>query len=189
MPVPYIYKNFGLQVLQHPDRVTFLYEQDHEFRNVYLNRPHPAKVKQSWYGDAVGHYEGGTLVVDTIGQKHGPFSMLDLFGTPFSDALHVVERYRLVTYEEAKDGLSRDERESSRAGRDAVDLNYRGMHLQIQYTIEDPNVFTTPWSATVTYRPGRNPWPETVCAENRMEYYHGANSKESEVPKALKPDF
>ena len=54
-----------------------------------------------------GHYEGDTLVVDTVGVKTDrPYAMIDLFGTPYSKSLHVVERYRLREYEDVKD-LSR----------------------------------------------------------------------------------
>jgi hypothetical protein len=37
-------------------------------------QPHPALVTPSWYGDSVGHYEGDTLVIDTVGVKIGPFA-------------------------------------------------------------------------------------------------------------------
>src|SRR6202790_50335 len=93
-PVPFIYKNFGLQMLQQPDKITILYEQDHEFRQVRMNQPHPAQVTPSWYGDSVGHYEGDTLVVDTVATRTlRPYAMIDLYGTPYTPALHVVERY------------------------------------------------------------------------------------------------
>jgi len=49
---------------------------------VRLNQPHPANVTPSWYGDSVGHYEGDTLVIDTVGIKIGPFSMVDMYGRP-----------------------------------------------------------------------------------------------------------
>ena len=58
--------------------------------------------------------------------------------------------------------------------------------LQLTYTVEDPNVFTTPWSAQVTYRRSVQPWTEQVCAENIVEYWPGMNIG---VPKADKPDF
>jgi hypothetical protein len=45
-----------------------------------MNQPHPAQVTPSWYGDSVGHYEGDTLVIDTIGVKTGPFAVVDWFG-------------------------------------------------------------------------------------------------------------
>jgi len=50
----------------------------------------------------VGHYEGDTLVIDTVGIKIGPFTMVDWYGTPHTEALHVVERYRLLGHEAAK---------------------------------------------------------------------------------------
>ncbi|HYK81151.1 MAG TPA: hypothetical protein VEU95_16075 [Micropepsaceae bacterium] len=184
-PVPFIYKNFALQMLQEPNQITMLYEQDHEVRRIRMNQSHPAKVTPSWYGDSVGHYEGDTLVIDTVGQKSGPFAMLDLYGTPYTKALHVVERYRLIDYEDAKEGLERDAKENFRAGAGTIDRSYRGKHLQVRYTVEDEGVFTTPWSATVTYGRGSTEWPEIACAENPHVYY----SKDEAVPTAEKPDF
>jgi hypothetical protein len=154
---------------------------------VRLNEPHPAQVTPSWYGDSVGHYEGDMLVVDTVGQKAGPLAMLDLYGTPYSPALHVVERYRLIDYDAAKDGLARDEKENFRVN-GIADRNYRGKYLQVEFTVGDEGAFTTPWTATITYGRGSNDWPETVCAENTLRT--GANGdKETAVPTADKPDF
>jgi hypothetical protein len=184
-PLPFIYKNFALQLFQKRGEITMIYEQDHEVRHVRLNAPHPARVKPSWHGDSVGHYEGDTLVIDTIGQKTGAFAMIDLYGTPYTEKLHVVERYRLIDYDEAKEGLERDAKENQHA-QGSIDRDYRGKHLQVRYTVEDEGAFTMPWSATVTYGRGSEQWPEIVCAENTHEYY---NNKESEVPSAAKPDF
>jgi hypothetical protein len=185
-PVPYIYKNFAMQIFQQPDRITIIYEQDHEVRHVRLNEPHPAEVKPSWYGDSVAHYEGDTLVIDTVGTKaNRPFPMVDLYGTPYTEKMHVIERYRLLPYEDAKEALDRDTKENQHPPV-GIDRGYRGKYLQLYFTVEDDGVFTTPWSATITYGRGSNDWPEIVCAENIHEYY---NNKESEVPRADKPDF
>src|SRR6516162_5581014 len=62
-PVPYIYKNFGMQMLQQPHQITILYDEGPDVRRVRMNEPHPAQLKPSWYGDSVGHYEGDTLVI------------------------------------------------------------------------------------------------------------------------------
>jgi hypothetical protein len=184
-PLPYIYKNTALLLLQQPHEVTLVY--NHEFRQVRMNAPHAAPLTPSWHGDAVGRYEGDTLVIDTVGQKHGPFAMLDLYGTPYSDKLHVAERYRLISYEEAQDGLQRNARENMRAGgASELDRNYRGKFLQVFFTVEDVNVFTTPWSATITYGRGSNEWRESVCAENRYDYL---SRREVKIPTADKPDF
>jgi hypothetical protein len=74
-----------------------------------MNQPHPTPVTPSWYRDSVGHYEGDTLVIDTMGIKIGPIAMVDLFGTLHTEALHVVERYRLIDYAAAKEAWERRE--------------------------------------------------------------------------------
>jgi hypothetical protein len=193
-PLPYIFWNMGMQMLQQPDRITFIYYDDNQVRRVRMNEPHPAQVIPSWYGNSVGHYEGDTLVIDTVGVKTGrPFAMVDMFGTPYTEALHVVERYRLLDYAAAKEGLERDEKENFRAGMAPwrIDPTYRGKHLQLRFTVEDEGVFTTPWSATITYGPGFNgrgsaEWPELVCAESLRATWV---TKDSAVPRADKPDF
>jgi hypothetical protein len=191
-PVPYIFWTIGVQLLQQPDQVTILYSNpDHEFRQVRLNQRHPAKVAPSWYGDSVGHYEGDTLVIDTVGIKSTrPYAMVDIYGTPYTEGLHVVERYRLVDYEAAMEAQERTRKENvSIPNNDSgliVDASYKGKGLQLVFTVEDDGVFTMPWSATMTYRRASGAWPEFVCAENIREYY---NNKDSEVPRADKPDF
>ena len=189
-PVPYIFNGVAVQMLQQPDKIVFLYPNDHQVRYVRMNEPHSAPVTPSWYGDSVGHYEGDTLVIDTVGIKIGPFAMVDMYGTPHSPALHVVERYRLVPYDDAKDAMARNAKENSRTPGADFDPNYRGKHLQLQFTVDDEGVFTTPWSATITYgRPpmgdGRGPrGGEYVCAENPR--YSG---RKPAVPTADKQDF
>jgi hypothetical protein len=82
---------------------------------------------------------------------------------PYTQALQVVERYRLLDYEATKEALERAEKEWPRAG--AVDPSYRRYGLRLEFTVEVPGVFTTPWSATITH--GRNAnqsWEERVCA-------------------------
>jgi hypothetical protein len=173
--VPFIFENIAMQILQRPDKITIVYAWDHEVRHVPMDRPHRARVTPSWYGDSVGHYEGGTLVIDTVGIKTDrPVAMLDLYGTPYTKALHVVERYRLLDYDTTKDAVERVAGKNFRLPPGAievdVDPNYRGKGLQLQFTVEDEGVFTMPWSATITYRRGTNSlgieWVETVCAEN-----------------------
>src|SRR5205085_8307030 len=151
---PYVFWDFLLQIFQRPDHILMIYRQGPELRHVRMNEAHPAEVTPSWYGDSVGHYEGDVLVIDTVGIKIGPFAMVDMYGTPHSPGLHVVERYRLVDYEEAKDAIERNVKENFRAGGGAVyDPNHRGKMLQLHFTVEDEAVFTMPWTATITYWP------------------------------------
>ena len=181
-----------LQLLQTKDEVLLLYVNDHKVRHVRLNAPHPEHVTPSWQGDSVGHYEGDTLVVDTIGIKKGPFSSVDRYGTPFSEKLHVVERYRLIDGKAADEAIRKHKRTFTANDAPArfdgygaeLDLDTAKKALQVEVTVEDPGAFTMPWSGLVTYRP-ETIWPEMVCAENLRE----SNGPERQAPVAAKPDF
>jgi hypothetical protein len=145
--------------LQTPTEVTLLNSGGPEIRHIFLNVPHSANPKLSWYGESVGHYEGGdTLVVDTIGLNTRTF--VDNYRTPHTDQLHVVERFKL-----APDAKS----------------------IEVTLTIEDPGAFTMPWSAIQRYRrvePG--PMVEATCVEGNFNYF---NFDLEPLPQADKPDF
>ncbi len=85
--------------------------------------------------------------------------------------------------------LDKQERTSGRVGGEPgvapIDSNY-GKGLQVEVMIEDPNVFTMPWSANVTYRRVPRSWAESVCAENNTDVLHQGFEH---VPVAAKPDF
>jgi hypothetical protein len=187
-PMPFIYKLGVIQLMQQPDRVTIIYGgYNNEVRRVRLNEPHPSSLKPSWYGDSVGHYEGDTLVIDTVAVKTDrKYAMIDLFGTPYTDKLHIVERYRLRDYDDVKDALERNSKENWLVRGDVWTARRSEKFLQLHVTIEDEGVFTTPWTATLTYAPGGSQVAENVCAENPHEYY---NNRDSDVPAAEKPDF
>ena len=69
MSPPYILQRQQIQLLQQEHQITILYAEDHQVRRVRLNSEHPAQLIPSWYGDSIGHFEGDTLVVDTVGIK------------------------------------------------------------------------------------------------------------------------
>jgi len=159
--------------LQTPDEVTILYQRGPNIRHVYLNRQHSAHPAPSWYGESVGHYEGDTLVVDTIGFNDK--TVLDSYMTPHTDALHVIERYRVVNNRPQPD----------RDVGDAFVLT--GKTMQVDFTIEDPKAFNAPWSASGTYRRINQPQlEESICAENNTDQFTG---KLFPIPVADKPDF
>ena len=166
----------GVQLLQAKDHVTFLYNQDDQVRRIWMNRPHPKNLTPSPMGDSIAHYEGDTLVVDTVGVATGPLAMIDRYGTPRSSSAHIVERYRLIDGAAAKQAAERHIRENGPmglAGAVLVDPKYSGKGLQLEIRIEDPGVFTTPWSAVVTYRRAIGPWLEQVCAEDSIDREQG----------------
>src|SRR5882672_7123467 len=188
MPMPFTFKNFVVQVLQEKDIITLVYANpQHDVRRIRLNASHLKPLTPSWYGDSVGHYESDTLVVDTVGVKTDrPYAMQDLFGTPYTKSLHIVERYRLRDYDDVKDAIERNKKENWLFNGD-VFSNHRGKFLQLHVTIEDEGVFTTPWTSTLTYVPGPAVLPENVCAENLNQYYY--DRSDTDAPRAEKPDF
>jgi hypothetical protein len=136
--VPNIMNILGkFQVLQSPGIVTLLYERDQTTRHIYLNEEHPENIKPSYFGHSVGHYEGDQLVVDTIGLNEK--TPTDRFGTPHSESLRVVERYRII--------------EEWRT-------------LEVHITVTDPDNFTMPWTARASYSRSNRNWEQFICAEN-----------------------
>ena len=126
---------------QSAKEILITYSGDQQVRRVWMNVPHTASPEPSWYGESVGHYEGDTLVVDTIGLNTRTF--LDNYRTPHSGKLHVVERYRLINDGQVLENLIR---------------------------VEDPDTFNQPWSAIQRYRKvQQGPMEEQVCAENRTD--------------------
>jgi len=193
MSPPYILQRQQIQLLQQGHQIAILYAEGHQVRRVRLNARHPERVNPSWYGDSIGHFEGDTLVVDTVGIKVGPHSMIDSYGTPYSETLHLVERYRLIDYDEGRAAAAQSERENRRLIADSltgngvgIDPEYTGKALQVRFTVEDEQVFTMPWSATTTYWRASGEWVERSCAENVNHFYAGQNAS---IPTATTPDF
>jgi hypothetical protein len=104
-----------------------------------MNVPHSPNPKPSWYGESVGHYEGDTLVIDTVGLNDKTF--VDNFRTPHSDKLHVVERLRLVE---------------------------GGKFLEAEVVIDDPAVFLKPLHVTKRSRRVEASLAEWRCAAGEM---------------------
>jgi hypothetical protein len=133
---------FGFQptfFLQTPKEVTMIFSGDQQVRHVFMNVPHSANPKSSWYGESVGHYEGDTLVIDTIGLNDK--THVDNFRTPHTDRLHVVERWRII------EGNS---------------------ILEVTFTVDDPDTYEKPWSAKQRFRRTTTPYAEEVCIEGNL---------------------
>jgi hypothetical protein len=95
---------FPMQLVQIPGTVVMLFEYDHFIRQIFLDRRgHASDLDPTWMGDSVGHWEGDTLVVDTVGLNDK--SWVDQVGHPHSDALHVVERIRRVDHDTLRDDI------------------------------------------------------------------------------------
>jgi hypothetical protein len=131
-----------LVFLQTPKVVWILWREDNQFRRVYMDAPHSANPKPSWYGESVGHYEGDTLIIDTIGLNDR--TVVDIYRTPHTEKLHVVERWRMVE---------------------------GGKAMEVIFTVEDPDAFYEPWTAKRRYRRVEQTPDEKICAENNTNLF------------------
>jgi hypothetical protein len=137
-PAFLLYPAQPIYFVQTPEQVLIISQMDQQVRRVYLNKFHSENVKPSWYGESVGHYEGDTLVVDTIGMNDQTW--VDNYRTPHSDKLHTIERFRLVN---------------------------DGQTLEVNLHVDDPGAFTMPWNAVQRYdRVDQGPLMEFICPEN-----------------------
>jgi hypothetical protein len=137
MPRLYL-QPFPFEIIQLPGRVIMLFEFSHYVRQIYTDgRKHNTDLGPTWLGDSIGHWDGDTLVVDTIGFNDKTW--LDRAGHPHSTDLHLVERIRRVDPKTMTDDI----------------------------TIEDPKAYTKPWGGQITFQshPTWNIM-EMVCEDN-----------------------
>ena len=150
-----------LYFVQTPEQVLMLWQRNNWVRHIYLQDKHSPNVKPSWFGESIGHYEGGdTLVVDTIGIAGGPLHFVDNFHTPHTDKLHVVERFT----------VSPDAKK-----------------LSVTIKVEDPDTFNAPLTLVDNWRRNDVQIGESVCAEDGGVDHFGLNLYP--YPQAAKPDF
>ena len=132
---------YPFQIVQTPKLIVMIFEYPNTFRIIPTDgRPHPADPDPTWMGDAIAHWDGDTLVVDTVGFN----DKTEVSGYMHTEALHVVERYRRL----------------------------ENGSLQYDVTVEDPNVFASPWvlpTRTLPFRPELEKVEEFVC-ENSVDY-------------------
>jgi hypothetical protein len=120
------------------DRVIILHEISSQVRRIWTDgRPHPDELDATYMGHSIGHWEGDTLVVDTVGMRGD--TVFDVSAAPHSEKIHVTERIRRLSPTKMEDRL----------------------------TVADPVAFTKPWEVVRTYdlKPDWQ-ITEYVCEEN-----------------------
>jgi len=125
--------------VQTPKVVLLIEEGDRLPRHIYMNVPHSANLKPSWYGESVGHYEGDTLVIDTIGMNAKTF--VDNYRTPHTEKLHVVERWRKIN---------------------------DGKQIEVHMTVEDPDTYNQPWQVIRRFDRDTTDLGENICQEGNF---------------------
>jgi hypothetical protein len=137
---------FAWRLVQHPTvnaKYIFMLQEGnaHTYRQIFMDgRKHPVDPSPTWYGHSIGHWEGPTLVVDTIGLNDKFW--LDGSGIQHTEQLHLVERWTRTDYSTMKR----------------------------EVTIDDPGAFTRPFNVTYTARLGtpESEILEYICIENNQ---------------------
>lgn len=136
---------FPYRLVQTATLLVMLFEDDiPSHRQVFLDgRSHPKDMDPKWFGHSVGHWEGDTLVIDTVGFDDR--SWLTAQGHPHTEKMHVIERFR------------------------RPDLG----HLEIEFTIDDPAAYAKPWiMKRVSDLDTKDEVGEYVCTENNKDVEH-----------------
>jgi hypothetical protein len=108
-------------------------------RRIYLNRQHPKRLLPSWNGDSIGHWEGDTLVVDTVGFNDQ--SWLSGNMTPHTEETHLMERMRQIEHN-------------------------GNTYIELVGTVEDREALTSAYTYTRYYKKQKNEMDQHVCADD-----------------------
>ncbi len=134
----------GLKLVQTEDLTLMLHESRTIYRQIFTDgRSLPKNAQPTWMGYSVGHWDGDTFVVETIGQNGRTW--LDMKGLPGTESLKVTERFTRPTVG----------------------------HMDIEVTIEDPKAYTKPWKVHMAWRllPDTD-LIESICEENNRDPGH-----------------
>ena len=141
---------YPAEIMQNPQRLAILWESNNIFHVVFTDgRDHPKDLDPTWMGHSIGHYEGDTLVIDSVGFNGKTW--LDTAEHPSSDALHVTEHIRYIDPQ----------------------------HLAYDVTWDDPKTYTKPVKNTRTFtrmKPGQE-LMEYWCMENNKDLLEGHISR------------
>jgi len=142
---PYPWRIVGEPDKANPTHLFFLFEGNiHSYRQIFMDgRQHPKDPNPTWYGDSNGHWDGDTLVIDTIGFNDKFW--FDFVGHPHTEKLHTVERYTRTDFGTLKE----------------------------EVTIDDPGAYTRPFTLHASHRlvPG-DEIMEYICQENQKDTQH-----------------
>jgi hypothetical protein len=161
--LPVIYGN-GLEIVQTPGYVAIRYEMVHDVRIIPTDgRPHISSNIKSYMGDAVGHWEGKTLVVETTNLLGGRMAVgvNGDGGAPYSDDMKLTERFTRVS---------------------ANTVNY-------ELIVDDPKTYTATWKVAfpITHEPGYQLF-EYACHEGNMAMHNMLNAARlDDAKKAAEP--
>lgn len=123
-------------------------------RRIYLNRPHPKNLLPTWNGDSIGHWQGDTLVVDTIGFNDKSWLSADM--APHTEETHLIERIRQIQH----NGTT---------------------YMEIVGTVEDRHALTSAYSYSRYYRKQNREMPVAICADEIQMWKDWRNAELEQI--------
>jgi len=141
---PYPWRMIQTPTHEAASHIFILFEGNiHSYRQIFMDgRPHPEDPDPTWFGHSIGHWEGDTLVVDSVGFNDRFW--FDYLGHPHTEQLHIVERYT----------------------RNDMDT------LRIEVTIDDPGAYEKPFTVGGTARLTEGEIMEYICNEYNIDLEH-----------------
>jgi len=135
---------YGLEIVDQGDSVFILgVGSPHSWREIFMDgREHPANLDPGFLGHSIGHWEGDTLVVDTVGFLGDEYFWISRDGYPHTEQLHTIERFSRPDFDT----------------------------LRYEITIDDPGAYTQPWTGGffLTFGEG-NELFDYLCQENNLD--------------------
>ncbi len=135
---------YPFRFVQMPNYIAILYEGGtHTWRQIFMDgRKFSQFAEDLWNGESIGHWEGDTLVVETTGFNDKTW--IDAAGVPHSTGLKVTERIHRLDAD----------------------------NMEIVNTVNDPVMYTKPWSFTTYPKRLKGELLEYICNENEKDVQH-----------------
>ncbi len=129
---------YPVQFVQRPEFIAILFEEGGQFRAIHMNGEHPKELIPSFLGHSVGHWEGKTLVIDTVAMRAE--TTLDFNGLPHSEQMRVTERIKRIAPDKLVDDIQ----------------------------IDDPVTYFKPFTMTSVFTKTAEELIEYICEDTRM---------------------
>ncbi|MDP9084886.1 MAG: hypothetical protein M3N50_14155 [Pseudomonadota bacterium] len=144
---------YPVQIVQRPEFMAILFEEGWQFRTVYMNRKHPDELIPSFMGHSIGHWEGKTLVIDTVSMREE--TTLNSVGLPHSAEMHVVERIKRLAPDRLEDVIE----------------------------ITDPQTYSKPFAFTSIFNKSDEDLIEYICENSKVEVTPDGRQSYADSPK------
>ena len=144
---------YPVEIVQAPNFIGMLFEEGWMFRTIFMEDKHPDEVIPSFMGHSIGHWEGKTLVIDTVSLRSE--TTLNFTGLPHSEKMHVVEHLKRTDPNTLVDSI----------------------------TVDDPEMYTKPFTFTSIFKKTDEELIEYICENSKVEITPDGRQTYGDAPK------